>query len=552
MPKYPWFRNRKKTQPELPLRLPMQLGGASNGEVFIPKTRYHRLVERIVFERAEDGAKRHGIDRREFLASSMGFALTLAVMNEVSGCGGSGTTKSGKLVCDSNKSFLVPEEATCAETDYLSGTEFIFDIQTHSFDQGEWRDKNSAVVDFLANTFGPLQRSLGGCTTQIEPDVLDCYGRNHYGELMFANSDTTMAVITSWPANTCEGGKQIGCGLPLDNKAMKDLRDWINTRAMSQRCVNQVQVMPNDRWDIQKDIMTQSAQDPAWRAVSWKAYPAWKSDSYKPNGLPSGYFLNDDIGTAFIQHGLDLCVPNFAIHKGLAIPGFDVEHNQTIDVGPAAKMFPEANFIIYHSGMNAGCQVTGDGLHLEQAPCDESQPYDPNDPNPKGINQLIRSLIENDIQPNTNVFAELGTVWFLTALAGGSTVQHFMGKLLKYIGENNILWGTDAILVGSPQSQIQLFRAFVTDPAIAEPNLYPTMTDAIKKKIFGLNAARIFRIDPDLARCRVQGSAFQLSKRLMDEELGPNRWAMTQPLGPRTPREFLRYAREMMAKKVPG
>src|SRR5436189_2978030 len=92
MPKYPWFRMRKKTDPELPLRLPLTLGGFSNGEVFFPKTKFHRLVEKIVFERAAEGAKRHGIDRREFLASSMGLATCLAVMNEIQGCSSSGTT----------------------------------------------------------------------------------------------------------------------------------------------------------------------------------------------------------------------------------------------------------------------------------------------------------------------------------------------------------------------------------------------------------------------------------------------------------------------------
>jgi uncharacterized protein len=552
MPKYPWFRMRKKTEPELPLRLPMTLGGVSNGEIFIPKTKFHRLVEKLTFERAEIGAKRHGIDRREFLASSMGFATCLAVMNEIEGCSSNGGTTNlapgEKLVCN-DKPWIVPTEATCAESDYLTGSEFIFDIQTHSFDQGEWREKNSAVVDFLANSLGVAQRALAGCT---DPEILDCYNRNHYGELMFVQSDTSMAVITSWPANTCEGDKQIGCGLPLSNEGMKELRDWLNTQAMSQRCVNQIQVMPNDRWSLQKDIMTQCMQDPAWRAISWKAYPAWKSDSYKPNGLPSGYFLNDDLGSAFIQHGLDLCVPNFAIHKGLAIPGFDVEHNQTIDVGPAAKNFPKANFIIYHSGINAGCQVTGSGLALEAGPCDESKEFAPNDDNPSGLNQLIKSLLDNGIKPNTNVFAELGTAWLFVSGAGANVTQHFMGKLLKYIGEDNIVWGTDSILVGSPQSQIMSMRAFSITQEYQDKYQYPALTDDIKKKIFGLNAARIFRIDPDLHRCKVDASKFAMVKRQMDGEFGPNRWAMTQPLGPRTPQEFLRYAREMIAKKTPG
>src|SRR6476619_3363180 len=47
-------------------------------------------------QRADEQARRLGVDRREFLASSMGLFTTLAVINQVSGCSGKngdGTTK---------------------------------------------------------------------------------------------------------------------------------------------------------------------------------------------------------------------------------------------------------------------------------------------------------------------------------------------------------------------------------------------------------------------------------------------------------------------------
>jgi uncharacterized protein len=37
---------------------------------------------------------------------------------------------------------------------------------------------------------------------------------------------------------------------------------------------------------------------------------------------------------------------------------------------------------------------------------------------------------------------------------------HVLGKLLRHVGEDNVLWGTDCIFYGSPQDQIQAFRAF--------------------------------------------------------------------------------------------
>ncbi len=41
---------------------------------------------------------------------------------------------------------------------------------------------------------------------------------------------------------------------------------------------------------------------------------------------------------------------------------------------------------------------------------------------------------------------------------------HALGKLLKYVGEDNVLWGTDSIWYGSPQDQIQAFRTFQISP----------------------------------------------------------------------------------------
>jgi hypothetical protein len=64
-----------------------------------------------------------------------------------------------------------------------------------------------------------------------------------------------------------------------------------------------------------------------------------------------------------------------------------------------------------------------------------------------------------------------------------------------HFGEDRILWGTDAIWYGSPQDQIQAFRAFEITPEYQEKFGYPALTPAIKAKIFGLNAAAVYGID---------------------------------------------------------
>jgi predicted TIM-barrel fold metal-dependent hydrolase len=541
MARFPWLRLGKKTDPEAPLEPPIWFGDHSNGEYFHRQTPREARMRHEILRRADEQARYLGMDRREFLASSMGMAVTLAVINQA-GCGdddgGGGGSGDGP--------FVVPQEATCEESDFVSGDEFIFDIQTHSFDDGEWRQRNIVYPIFLS--------VFANCDDRV--NQLDCYDQDKYGEAMFVDSETTLSVISAWPAATCSEERQLfgrpprACGLPLSNDGMRQLRDWLNSKAMSQRVVNQVQVMPNDQLDLQLDIMRMAAEDKEWGAVSWKCYPGWRSDSYpSPEGYARGFFLTDPIGRKFIETGLDLGVPNFSVHKGLPIPGFDVEHNAPTDIGPIALDYPEANFIVYHSGINSG---TGENvLDAVSPPETEDVPFDPNDPDPKGVNMLIKNLMDHGIEPGSNVYAELGSAWSNVARDPNSS-QHMMGKLLKYVGEDNVVWGTDAIITGGPQWQIEAFRAFQITEEYQEQFGYPPMTDEIKRKIFGLNAARIFRIDPEMERCKLDSTDFAMIKKNMDGELGPRRWTAKPPLGPTSRREFLRLAKLNIAKGVPG
>jgi hypothetical protein len=590
--KFPWLKLGKKTDPELPLEPPMWFGNRSNGEFFHPQTRREAQMREEILKRAEKEARRHGMDRREFLASSMGMAVTLTVINEM-GCG-SGSSKAGPVADGSSTvaagacgdggiaapsgPYVVPPNATCDPSAFIPPCDdFIFDIQTHCFDAGEWRTRNIVYPTFL--------NILANCTD--ETNKLNCLNPQHYAELMFVDSDTTMTVITSWPAAQCFperdllGNQSVACGLPLSNESMRVLRDWINQKSMSQRCINQVQVMPNDFLERQVEGMYAAIADPNWKCGSWKAYPAWTSDTYPSGtGLAQGYYLTDPVGIAFIEAGLKLGVPNFAIHKGLPIPGFNVINNQPWDIGPIAKMFPQANFVVYHSAIHAGTGGTSadpsqvQGLAALNTTPTEMVPYpgymaantpaDPTvlktTPTLTGVNQLIQSLLTNGVIANPdmgepfkahNVYAEMGSAWS-NVMTDTMQSQHYVGKILKYLGPSNMCWGTDCILSGSPQSQIEAFRAFQITPQYQEMYGYPAITPQMKAQIFGLNAAKLYRVDPTMARCKVDNSSFAMMKRQLDGEIGGRRWAVKTPLGPRNIEEFLAHARVTRAKGVPG
>ena len=55
----------------------------------------------------------------------------------------------------------------------------------------------------------------------------------------------------------------------------------------------------------------------------------------------------------------------------------------------------------------------------------------------------------------------------------GAPHAHGLGKLLKYVGEQNVLWDTDSIWYDSPQDRIQAFRTFQSAEPLRERHGYP-------------------------------------------------------------------------------
>jgi hypothetical protein len=68
--------------------------------------------------------------------------------------------------------------------------------------------------------------------------------------------------------------------------------------------------------------------------------------------------------------------------------------------------------------------------------------------------------------------------------------------MIQVAGADHILWGTDSIWGGSPQSQIVRMRRLKMTDELMEKYKYPALTDEVKNQILGLNAARVFGVDP--------------------------------------------------------
>jgi hypothetical protein len=98
--------------------------------------------------------------------------------------------------------------------------------------------------------------------------------------------------------------------------------------------------------------------------------------------------------------------------------------------------------------------------------------------------------------PGSNVYAELGTTWFML-LSRPHDAAHVLGKLLLHLGEDNVVWGTDSIWYGPTQPVLDAFRAFQIPDAMCEEFGYPKLTPELKRKILAGNAAPLYGVDLD-------------------------------------------------------
>jgi hypothetical protein len=476
-------------------------GPVSNGE-YLPAPAgacHHRIVAQTM-ARATDAARRVGMDRRRFLQSAGGMAVLLSVLD--AGCGRS-TGGRGRAVKGGRYHVPVPEDLpACAQALGNQG-EFIFDGHTHHVMPAEpWAHTAPETVSLV------LGMLPAGCA---EANPLDCVNRAAYVHDMFVASDTTVALLSDVP-----NSGPATAALPFtDALGTQEMVDQLTQGGASRVILHDV-VAPNFG-ALGPHLDAMSADSESGRVAAFKVYTAWG-----PEGR--GFALDDpSIGLPVVQHAHDLGIKVMCGHKGLPLMRFDLSHNGPRDMVAVAKQFPGMQFVVFHSAWDPG--------HREG-------PYDPANAT-TGVDSLLKALDDYGVAPNANVWADLGTTWRVV-LSEPDQAAHVVGKLLKRVGEDRVLWGTDAVWYGSPQPQIMAFRAFEIAPAYQEAYGYPALTDDVKRKVFGLNGAQLFGLDPEATRCALAHDVVATAKaehaELVNHMAVPPPW---QPRGPITRRQVV-------------
>jgi hypothetical protein len=105
----------------------------------------------------------------------------------------------------------------------------------------------------------------------------------------------------------------------------------------------------------------------------------------------------------------------------------------------------------------------------------------------------------------SNLYADLGTTFGFTAIMHPRIAAAILGILIKGLGEDHILWGTDSIYYGSPQWQIEALRRLEIPEGLQKKYGYAPLggpRSQIKEKILGRNGARLYGLDPEAAEYR--------------------------------------------------
>ena len=479
----------------------------SNGEYFpMPQTLQQKQVEARIAELAGETARRLGMSRRRFLASSAGMATAFVAMNEIYG-----------------RFFDVDALEMLGSAHAQGGLPadlFVFDDQLHmirqtmkgplalrALAQGEGEaakaagfDKNPFNTEGLPDEFGrpwsawnPAlgQTPIEGANFHLVKFVKDVY----------LDSQVSCAILSNAPLGLFEppdGSKpriprsvdESLTAMNLTGFQTAAVRDWVNNLAGSTRLLAHGQIFPGrDNLGFMQQQIDQFHPD------SWKGYNIaytaklddnpeselrqWRLDDEKV-AYPTYELIRNNRRELKERPGFF----NICIHKGLA-PAAPAtpEQGAPSDLPKVARDWPEFNFIIYHACFGPRF------FDSEALQSIRSGKLRNGVPDLRWLTEFAQTAA-----PLKNVYAEIGTTFASCVVTFPSVCAHLLGQLLKYMGPERVVFGSDSLWYGAPQWQIEAFWRFQIPQDMAKKYGYPSLNEKVKRQILGLNTARLYNL----------------------------------------------------------
>ena len=475
---------------EITFRSPIPTRPFSSDE-FMPgvQSEKQREFEARVRAYGEELAAHQGVSRRRFFRSAAGMAAAFLAMNDTWG-----------PVFGVSRAEAATPEMAAERAKALSG-QFVMDMHTHFL-----RD-DTRIKGFIAQRAAVGKAGWNPALQGKEQTIEDLKFANYFKEI-YLDSDTKVAMISGAPSD-----------IPIDwfltNEMKADARAKINREAGTRRALSHAIFTPGQ---------------PGWLEKVDEAIEKLQPDSFK------GYTIGDNTNKDLSKYPWRMddeklvypfyerlvraaktrpSLANVCVHKGLFPPSVAEKFPRLLpycdvsDVGRAAKDWPQLNFVIYHSGYRfAGGGRAEDGLAQFERTGRVEWVNDLADiPGKFGVN---------------NVYGDLGQIFAQTTMAEPRLAAALMGVLVRGLGHERVVWGTDAVWTGSPQWQIESLRRLEIPEDLQRKHGFRPLGAAdgpVKSAILGGNNARIYRY-PTSARAQLEGDRFTRIKQAYEANGG--------------------------------
>jgi hypothetical protein len=272
----------------------------------------------------------------------------------------------------------------------------------------------------------------------------------------------------------------------LHNDQIVAARDMINDFAGTTRMLAHTVITPGqDGWMDEVDRAIEVLKPDSWKSytigdpLSPSKYP-WRLDDEKLM-----YPFYEKAVKAYKNGGPK---PTICVHKGLLPPDYEVsfkgvwQYATADDIPKAAQDWPEMNFVIYHSALRPFLELPD----LAWSEFEESGGYI------KWASDLAEIPEKYGV---TNVYGEIGSTFANSAVAHPRFCAAFIGTLVKGMGADHVVWGSDTVWYGSPQWQIEAMRRLEVPEDMQKKYGLPALggeNSLTKQAIFGLNSARLY------------------------------------------------------------
>ncbi|HEV8031484.1 MAG TPA: amidohydrolase family protein [Stellaceae bacterium] len=426
----------------------------------VPQTKPQREVEARLKAMSDELARRQGLSRRRFFQTAAGMAASFVAMNQVFG-----------HLFDASVAEAATPDLANERAAGLSG-QYVIDGHTHFL-----RD------DTRLNGFVAMRNAVGktGWNKQLSEEgeqTIDNLKYGNYVKEVYMDSDTKVALLSNSPSEVPEDWF-------IPQEQVFQTRERVNKEAGSRRMLAHFTFTPG--WPGWLDKVDEAVE--RFKPDSWKGYTVG-DNTHKDKANHPWHADDEKLMYPFYEKIAKTGIKNVCIHKGLFAPGVEKQfpnlrpYADVSDIGKAAKDWPQLNFLVYHSGYRWVGGNPSDGMAEFDQTGRSSWTSDLADiPEKYGVN---------------NVYGDLGQLFAWTAVAEPRLAAALMGTLVKGLGPERVLWGTDAVWTGAPQWQIEGLRRLEIPEDMQKKYGFKPLGPADgtpKTAVFSGNSARLYGLE---------------------------------------------------------